>query len=137
MRCAGRVGQPFGLSCLNRIGVERMAENSDAQMGRSQPVENRGSPDSRPTIEQRMVPRTNNQVYKVVVAVWLTLSVASVVLAAITWVQLSNKLAVARQAVAIREELDAVLGSLLEAETAQRGYTITGDEAFLTSLNEA
>jgi signal transduction histidine kinase/CheY-like chemotaxis protein len=88
-------------------------------------------------MEQHMVRRTNNQVYKVVVAVWLTLSVASVVLAAMTWVQLSHRLSEARRAVAIREELDAVLSCLLDAETGQRGFTISGDEAFLGPLNDA
>src|SRR5262245_52206238 len=113
----------------------RMADDSDTKTKRLQ-SDGGGSPVSGPTMEQRMVRRTNNQVYKVVVAVWLTLSVASVVLAAITWVQLSNKLNVARRAVAVREELDAVLSSLLDAETAQRGFTISGDEAFLAPLND-
>jgi signal transduction histidine kinase/CheY-like chemotaxis protein len=87
-------------------------------------------------MEQRMVRQPNNQFYKTVVVVWLTLSVASVLLAALTWVQLSRSLAAAREAVSVREELDAVLKVLLDAETAQRGFTITGDERFLEPLNE-
>jgi len=83
-----------------------------------------------------MVRQSNNLVYRTVVVVWLTLSVSSVVLAAVTWIQLSNDLAAAREAVAVREELDAVIKLLVDAETAQRGFTITGDESFLGPLTE-
>ncbi len=77
-----------------------------------------------------------NQFYKTVVVVWITLSVASVVLAAITWWQLASRLATARQAVAIRQELDGVLKLLLDTETSERGYIITGDKKFLEPLTE-
>jgi CHASE3 domain sensor protein len=76
----------------------------------------------------------NKQFYKTVVVVWLTLSAASVVLAAITWVQLSSKLAAASEAVAVQEDLDTILKLLLDAETSQRGFTITGDATFLDPL---
>ena len=76
----------------------------------------------------------NKQFYKTVVVVWLTLSVASVLLAAITWVQLSSKLAAAREAVAVQADLDAILKLLLDVETAQRGFTITGDGTYLDPL---
>jgi signal transduction histidine kinase/CheY-like chemotaxis protein len=79
--------------------------------------------------------RQSNNVYKIVVVVWLTLSVASVILAAATWLDLSRKLAAARDAVAIQEELDGIMRLLLDTETAQRGFTITGDEKFLGPLN--
>jgi len=87
-------------------------------------------------VERHMMRQSNNLIYRTVVVVWMTLSVASVVLAALTWVQLSNDLAAAREAVAIREELDAVIKLLVDAETAQRGYTISGDESFLEPLTE-
>ncbi len=77
-----------------------------------------------------------NQFYKTVVVVWITLSVASVVLAAITWWQLASRLATARQGVAIRQELDEVFKLLLDTETSERGYVITGDKKFLDPLNE-
>jgi signal transduction histidine kinase/CheY-like chemotaxis protein len=82
-----------------------------------------------------MIRDPNKQFYKTVVVVWLTLSVASVLLAAITWVQLSSKLAAAREAVAVQEDLDAILKLLLEVETAQRGFTITGDATYLDPLS--
>src|SRR5258706_11718391 len=81
--------------------------------------------------------RNSNQFYKTVVMVWITLSVASVVLAALTWYQLSERLAASREAVATRQEVDAVLKLLLDAETSQRGYVITTNETFLSPLVEA
>lgn len=82
----------------------------------------------------RMARQSNNNVYKLVVVVWLTLSIASVILSAITWLDLSRKLDAAREAVAIQDELDYILRYMLDAETGQRGYTITGDEKFLEPL---
>ena len=82
-----------------------------------------------------MYRQANNQIYKTVVVVWLTLSVASVILAAVTWVDLSRKLSNASEAVAIQEHIDTILRLLVDAETAQRGHTITGDERFLEPLN--
>jgi CHASE3 domain sensor protein len=84
-----------------------------------------------------MLRQPNNTVYRTVVVVWLTLSIASVVLATINWVQLSHRLAAAREAVAVRENLDGILKSLLDAETSQRGFVITGDEQFLNPLKES
>jgi signal transduction histidine kinase/CheY-like chemotaxis protein len=80
--------------------------------------------------------RSNDLVYRTVVIVWLTLSVSSVVLAGVTWIQLSRDLTAASEAVAIREELDVLIKLLVDAETAQRGFTITGDESFLGPLTE-
>src|SRR5262249_44850892 len=84
-----------------------------------------------------MLRQPNNQIYKTVVIVWLTLSVASVLLSTVTWVELSRKLAEARAAVEIRTELDAVFKLLLDSETAQRGFALTGDERFLEPLRAA
>src|SRR5882724_1938715 len=78
--------------------------------------------------------RNSNQFYKTVVVVWITLSVASVVLAALTWFQLSERLAASREAVAIQQEADAVLKLVLDAETSLRGYVITTNETLLLPL---
>jgi signal transduction histidine kinase/DNA-binding NarL/FixJ family response regulator len=51
--------------------------------------------------------------------------------------QLSSKLAAAREAVAIQEDLDAILTLVLDAETGQRGFTLTGDPAFLVPMVSA
>jgi signal transduction histidine kinase/DNA-binding NarL/FixJ family response regulator len=81
--------------------------------------------------------QTDSPIYKSVVVTWLTLSVASVVLAAVTWSRLSERLTTASHAAAVREELDAVVKSLVDAETGQRGFSLTGNEVFLAPVPEA
>jgi signal transduction histidine kinase/CheY-like chemotaxis protein len=76
----------------------------------------------------------NNQIYKLVVVLWLTLSIVGVLLAAITWLDLSRKLEAGREAVAISRELETILRLTVDTETGQRGYTITGNEQFLEPL---
>jgi len=83
------------------------------------------------------VMRNSTQFYKTTVVMWITLSMASVVLAAFAWFQLTERLAASRHAVATQQQADAVLKLLLDAETGQRGYVITGDDAFLKPLVEA
>jgi signal transduction histidine kinase/CheY-like chemotaxis protein len=86
---------------------------------------------------KRMLRQPNSLVYKTVVIVWLTLSVGSVVLAAISWWQLYAQVAAGRRMSAIREELDDIQKSLLDAETGARGYVITMDDKFLAPYNLA
>src|SRR5882672_5292750 len=71
---------------------------------------------------EHMVQQPNNQIYRSVVVLWLTMSVASVMLAAVTWLQLSRRLQAAQESTAIREDLDQILRSMVDAETSQRGY---------------
>ena len=66
-----------------------------------------------------------------VVALWLTFSVGSVVLAIISWTKLSNRLAAGRQVTMTRNELNHLYESLLDLETGERGYIITGDKEYL------
>jgi signal transduction histidine kinase len=72
--------------------------------------------------------------YETVVVIWLTLSVASVVLAAATWARLSRQLNDANQSIAIRLEVNSVFQSLLEAESSQRAFALTGNPAFAETL---
>ena len=44
--------------------------------------------------------RSTNEIYQIVVVIWLTVSVGSVVLAAVTWLQFSNRLAASTEAAA-------------------------------------
>ena len=84
-----------------------------------------------------MKPKTANQFYKLVVVAWLSFSIGSVVLAVISWSQLNNRMMAGRQKVRIRQELSETFKSLLDAETGQRGYIITGDKSFLEPFNQA
>ena len=76
----------------------------------------------------------SRNIYKTVVAVWLTLSIGSVVVASITWWQLSDKLASARHAFDVEVSAQQVLKLLVDCETGERGFVITGDEAFLEPM---
>jgi signal transduction histidine kinase/CheY-like chemotaxis protein len=84
-----------------------------------------------------MFARSDNSVYRLVVTVWLTLSIASVAFAAINWYQFRGKLKASERATAVREGVQGVLKSLLDAENGQRGFLITGVESFLRPLDQA
>ena len=77
------------------------------------------------------------QFYKLVVVAWLTFSLGSVVLAFISWHQLSTQMEVGKQTVAIRDDLNDLLKSLLDLETGERGYVVTGYKDFLEPFNRA
>ena len=77
------------------------------------------------------------QFYKLVVVAWLTFSFGSVVLALVSWHQLSMHLSYGRQVTLARDELHKVYQSLLDLETGERGYVITGDKKYLEPFIEA
>jgi signal transduction histidine kinase/DNA-binding NarL/FixJ family response regulator len=84
-----------------------------------------------------MTRQPGSRFYKTVVIVWLTLSIGSVVLAVASWMELSSEMANGRRMNAIREDLDDVIKLCLDAETAARGYIITGNTNFLQPLRLA
>src|SRR5882724_613284 len=77
------------------------------------------------------------QFYKSVVVVWLALSVMSVVLAVMSWTRLSERLAKGREIISARDTLTEIGKSLDGAESAERGYIVTGDKKFLDPFNQA
>ncbi len=82
-----------------------------------------------------VMPREPNRiVYQTVVVMWLALSIGSVVLAMATWVQLSDRLAASRHAFDVEVSAQQVLRLLVDCETGERGFVITGDEAFLEPM---
>ena len=84
-----------------------------------------------------MRPQAKKQFYKLVVVAWLTFSLGSVVLALISWHQLSIRMNYGRQVTLARNELQKVYNSLLDLETGERGYVITGNTNFLDPFTEA
>ncbi|HEV2692584.1 MAG TPA: ATP-binding protein [Verrucomicrobiae bacterium] len=78
-----------------------------------------------------------NRFYKTIVILWLTLSIGSVVLAALSWFKLNHLLGEGRQLTVIRDDLHETLKSMLDAETGARGYVITGDTNYLEPLISA
>ncbi len=77
------------------------------------------------------------QFYQLVVVAWLTFSLGSVLLALVSWHQLIARLDAGQQTVAIRNNLNSIVKSLLDLETGERGYVITGDKQFLEPFNKA
>jgi signal transduction histidine kinase/CheY-like chemotaxis protein len=80
--------------------------------------------------------QAGKQFYKLVVVAWLTFSIGSVALALLSWSQLSSRLADGRQLWAVREDLNGIIKSLLDVETGERGYVITGSREFLEPFNQ-
>ncbi|MEI9864366.1 MAG: CHASE3 domain-containing protein [Limisphaerales bacterium] len=62
---------------------------------------------------------------------WMTFSLGSVILALVSWHQLSERRTVGLQILSIRDCLNDIQTSLLDMETGERGYIITGDKKFL------
>jgi signal transduction histidine kinase/ActR/RegA family two-component response regulator len=77
------------------------------------------------------------KIYAPLVALWLSLSVTGVVLSSIAWRQLSNQIDIAVQQAEFNEALDQVFAAIQDAETGQRGYLITGNEAYLRPYTDS
>ena len=77
------------------------------------------------------------QFYKTVVVLWLTLSLISVMLAAISWACVPRRIAEVREIQSVRENLNDIRRLLVGAESAARGYVVTGNEQFLAPLTDA
>jgi signal transduction histidine kinase/FixJ family two-component response regulator len=81
--------------------------------------------------------RSLSNVFRTVVVLWLALSIASVIVAGITWFELSKRLNTSADAVALREAVDGIVLLLLEIETGERGFAITGQESHLEPFKRA
>jgi signal transduction histidine kinase/CheY-like chemotaxis protein len=81
--------------------------------------------------------RRGNRFYKTIVIVWLTLSIGSVVLAAVSWWHLSMLMQQGRKLTAIRDGADGILIAMLDVETGTRGYVITGHTNYLEPFSNA
>ena len=76
-------------------------------------------------------------IYRLAVVIWLTLSIVSVLLAAVSWVRLSHTMAGGRRWSAVGPQVDEILKTMLDSETGVRGYIITGNTNFLDPYNAA
>jgi signal transduction histidine kinase/FixJ family two-component response regulator len=77
------------------------------------------------------------QFYKSVVVIWLALSVVSVVLAAVFWTRVPQRIAEVRQVQSIRDLLGQTRRSLIEAESGTHAFIISKNPDFLTPLANA
>jgi signal transduction histidine kinase/DNA-binding response OmpR family regulator len=71
------------------------------------------------------------------VALWVTLSLAGVALSWETWRKLADTVDRGVLAAAQNDRLEGVFRALLNAETGERGFLVTGKESNLTPLYEA
>ena len=79
-----------------------------------------------------MLPQPKHRaIYQLAVGIWLTLSIAGVVLASISWIRLSHSVAAVRRWEAVGPQLDQVLQTMLDSETGVRGFLITGNSNYL------
>jgi signal transduction histidine kinase/CheY-like chemotaxis protein len=70
-------------------------------------------------------------IYQFAVGIWLTLSIAGVVLAGVCWVRLTDTVATVRHWDSVGPQLDQILQTMLDSETGVRGYLITGNTNYL------
>jgi signal transduction histidine kinase/DNA-binding NarL/FixJ family response regulator len=76
-------------------------------------------------------------VFRIIVVIWITLSLLSVIVAVFTWRELSHRFDASTEAVQLREAVDGIIRLLLEIETAERGFAITGREFHLEPFKRA
>ena len=81
--------------------------------------------------------QSGKQFYKLVVVAWLTFSLGSVVLALVSWHQLTARMNEGKQVTMARNALHEVHFLLLDMETGERGYVITGNKNFLEPFSDA
>ena len=95
------------------------------------------SPRNGPKWREGMKLEAGKQFYQLVVVAWLTFSLGSVLLAMISWHHLEAQMLVSQQTVAVREALNNITKTLLDLETGERGYVITGNKQFLEPFKQA
>ena len=76
-------------------------------------------------------------VYQLAVGVWLTLSIISVLLAAYSWIRLSQTIVVIRHWESVGPQLSQILKTMLDSETSVDGFLITGNANYLEPYNSA
>jgi signal transduction histidine kinase/DNA-binding response OmpR family regulator len=68
---------------------------------------------------------------------WLIITVASVVMGAVVWNRFSRSIDVSAEAEQFRESMNQLFSVLQDAEAGQRGYLLTGKEAYLDAFTKA
>ncbi len=68
---------------------------------------------------------------------WLLVTVASVVLGAVAWNRFSRTIDASTEAEQIRDSIDQLFSVLQDAEASQRGYLLTGKEAYREAFTNA
>jgi signal transduction histidine kinase/CheY-like chemotaxis protein len=76
-------------------------------------------------------------VYQLAVGVWIALSIACVLLAAVSWARLSQTIVAVQHWDAVGPQLNQILQTMVDSETGVRGFLITENTNYLDPYNRA
>jgi len=77
------------------------------------------------------------KLYSAFVALWLSLSIASAVIAALTWSDVARDVERAVRTAGFNDTLNRIYAAVVDAETGQRGFIITGNDSYLDPYRAA
>src|ERR1700761_5268730 len=77
------------------------------------------------------------RIYPRLVAIWLLLSIAGAGVGLRVWQQLSASLDETSRQTTLALILQKIRATMADAENAERGYILTGDEGYLTPFNRS
>ena len=86
---------------------------------------------------KRMIYRFRHGIIGPLALLWLTVTVASVVMGAVAWSRFSRSIDASAEAEQLRESIDQLFSVLQDAEASQRGYLLTGNAAYREAFTNA
>ncbi|MGD0263008.1 MAG: ATP-binding protein [Verrucomicrobiota bacterium] len=84
-----------------------------------------------------MVYRFRHGIIGPLALLWLTVTVASVVMGAVAWSRFSRSIDASAEAEQLRETIDQLFSVLQDAEASQRNYLLTGNAAYREAFTNA
>ena len=84
-----------------------------------------------------MIYRLRHGIIGPLAIIWLTATVASVVMGAVAWSRFSRSIDASAEAEQFRESMDHLFSVLQDAEASQRGYLLTGNAAYRQAFMNA
>jgi signal transduction histidine kinase/CheY-like chemotaxis protein len=86
---------------------------------------------------QRLIYRLRHGIIGPLAVVWLTATVASVVMGTVAWSRFSRSIDASAEAEQLRESMYQLFSVLQDAEASQRGYLLTGNPAYREAFSNA
>src|ERR1039457_1528785 len=84
---------------------------------------------------KRMIYRLRHGIIGPLALLWLTATVASVVMGAVAWSRFSRSIDAAAEAAQLRESIDQLFSVLHDAGASERDYLLTGNAAYREALD--
>ena len=88
-------------------------------------------------VAKNVIFRFNHRVIGPLALVWLAITVASVVIGAVAWSRFSSGVDASAEAEQFRDAKNQLFSVLQQAELSQRGFLLTGNEAYLETFSAA